>query len=340
MVKAVINKNVLQKALVDYKRDFPLFEWKDEQYKWQAIQWFQDHWNIDAENFAKMMDESLSKTYNLLTSGNYYARGMLFEFAKVDQEYVRTMFRDLFDESKDFFERMKTFKGKAEYALKTFTPDASNHYQDEKAMSIYLWLRYPDKYYIYKYSEVRRMIDCLESDFELKKGAFENNVRNAYKLYDEMLEVVKEDKEVVDLLQQQLTDNCYPDPAFHTLTFDVGFYISRYYSQKGQKPENVLDPTNDTETIRYWLYSPGNGAENWDEFYQKGIMGLGWDKIGDYRAYPSKEAMRQKMKETIDPDSSHKMGAHATWQFLHEMKPGDVVFAKKKACQLLWAEES
>lgn len=325
----MINKDILQEALVDYKRDFPLFDWKDEKYKWQAIQWFQSHWKIDAENFAEMLDESLSKTYNLLTSGNYYARAAVVDFAKADPEYVRTMFQDLYDENIDFFERMKEFKEKAGIALKTFTPDGSNHYQDEKAMSIYLWLRYPEKYYIYKYSEVRRMIDCLESDLELKKGAFENNVRNAYKLYDEMLEVVKEDEELIELFQNHLTSDCYPDPALHTLTFDVGFYISRYFSQKGKEQENVLDPTVETESIRYWLYSPGNGAENWEEFYQKGIMGLGWDEIGDYRDYSSKEAMKQKMKETIDPDSSHKMGAHATWQFLHEMKPGDVVFCKK-----------
>lgn len=323
----MINKAILQDALADYKRDFLLFDWKDEQYKWQAIRWFQNHWNIDAENFADMLDESLAKAYNLLTSGNYYARGMIVGFAGANPEYTRIMFRELYDESKDFFERMSVFKEKAEYALKTFTPEASNHFQDEKAISIYLWLKYPDKYYIYKYGEVKRMIDSLESDYVLKKGAYEANVRNAYALYEEMHEAVSKDSELISLFENNLTDDCYPDPNYHTLTFDVGFYISRYYSQK-DKIENTLGD-DDSDSIRYWLYAPGNGAEYWDEFYNKGIMGLGWDEIGDYSQYDSKEEIKTALQKTIDSSRTFSNVVHAIWQFANEMKPGDVIYVKK-----------
>ena len=43
---------------------------------------------------------------------------------------------------------------------------------------------------------------------------------------------MKEDTELVNLFQSQLTDTCYPDPELKTLTIDVGFYISRLYSQE------------------------------------------------------------------------------------------------------------
>ena len=39
--------------------------------------------------------------------------------------------------------------------------------------------------------------------------------------------------------------------------------------------------------------------------------------------------MKQKMKECIDPTLSYKNAAHATWQFVNDMKPGDIVFVKK-----------
>jgi 5-methylcytosine-specific restriction protein B len=39
--------------------------------------------------------------------------------------------------------------------------------------------------------------------------------------------------------------------------------------------------------------------------------------------------MKQAMKEYINPEKTYTMAAHATWQFVHEMKPGDIVFAKK-----------
>ncbi len=88
------------------------------------------------------------------------------------------------------------------------------------------------------------------------------------------------------------------------------------------------------ENVRYWLYSPGEGSVYWDEFYEAGIMGIGWDQIGDLRAFNSKEQIRQIMKEVINPSSSNVNTAHAAWQFANEMKPGDIVFVKKGMYQL------
>ena len=85
----------------------------------------------------------------------------------------------------------------------------------------------------------------------------------------------------------------------------------------------------DINTVTYWIYSPGNNADKWEEFYKEGIMAIGWNEIGDLSSYDSKEAMKQAMKAKIDPTRPYTMAAHATWQFANEMKPGDVVFAKK-----------
>ena len=92
--------------------------------------------------------------------------------------------------------------------------------------------------------------------------------------------------------------------------------------------ESVLGD-DDSEELHYWLYSPGEGAGIWDDCYAKGIMAIGWDEIGDLNQYPSKTAMKDAMKEEIDPERSYTMAAHATWQFANVMKPGDIVFAKK-----------
>lgn len=81
--------------------------------------------------------------------------------------------------------------------------------------------------------------------------------------------------------------------------------------------------------IRYWLYAPGHGAEKWDEFYSSGIMGLGWDDIGDLAAYDTKADMIEEMKIAYGTEKKHTNSAYATWQFSHEIKPGDVVFVKR-----------
>lgn len=93
--------------------------------------------------------------------------------------------------------------------------------------------------------------------------------------------------------------------------------------------ENSSSVDTDVETVQYWIYSPGDGAAYWEEFYNAGIMCIGWDEIGDLSVFSSKEEMKQRMKEVYDLARPYRNDAHATWQFANEMKPGDIVFAKK-----------
>ena len=85
------------------------------------------------------------------------------------------------------------------------------------------WLRYPDKYYIYKYGEIKTTADELNSDYTFKKGAYADNIRGTIKFYDEICDELKLDTELVNLFRSQLTETCYPDPELKTLTIDVGF---------------------------------------------------------------------------------------------------------------------
>ena len=66
----------IRDAIAYYKDSFAKC-WDDEKYKWVAVQHFQDSWDIDAEDFAAMLEESFSQTYNLLQGGMYYANKML-----------------------------------------------------------------------------------------------------------------------------------------------------------------------------------------------------------------------------------------------------------------------
>lgn len=92
---------------------------------------------------------------------------------------------------------------------------------------------------------------------------------------------------------------------------------------------------DDVDTVHYWIYSPGENSSMWSEFYKAGIMAIGWGEIGDLKAFDSKDAMKAKMKEVIDPSLSYKNAAHATWQFVNEMKVGDIIFVKKGMYQLV-----
>ena len=144
-VTAMFAKDSFADVIAAYKKYFPN-HFHDEKYKWEAVQHFQKHWDIHADNFKDMLEESLSKTYNLLASGYFYAKAMLLEFAEADPEAVRAAFMDLYDESKNLAERVEAVWAFAEDWKANRNPDGwKDHYQNTNAISTYLWLRYPDK---------------------------------------------------------------------------------------------------------------------------------------------------------------------------------------------------
>lgn len=285
----------MKDVLVAYKQNFVTKQWGDEKYKWEAVKWFQDNWDVNAPDFAEMLNRSLDKTFNLLASNNNFPKGMIVGFAKSAPEEVRAMFIALFDESKDVFERLDAFKMQSSILLEKYGNGAAQHYQYENAISTYLWLRYPDKYYIYKFGEVKTVASELESDYRFKKGAYADNIRNFLKLYDEISAALKEDTELVNLFQSQLTDTCYPDPELKTLTIDVGFYISRYYSQKDSAP--------DTTSWYGADFDPGLSIEDWSKLlkdetvFTTGAMEI-MKRMKDYGGMASCTQLAVKYGET------------------------------------------
>jgi 5-methylcytosine-specific restriction protein B len=250
----MFDKIRLQDALVKYKQNFVSSQWRKGKYKWEAVKFFQDNWDVNAVDFASMLTQSLAKTSNLLASMNNFPAKMIQDFAKTSPEEVQAMFISLFDESKDVFFRITGFKDESSILFDKYGNGEEQHYQDENAVSTYLWLRYPDKYYIYKYDEIKAVAEALGSDYQFKKGAYIDNLRNFYNFYDELCTEIKQDEKLIGLLKSQLTENCYPDPEYRTLTNDVGFYISRYYSQKESSTTGEWFPAD---------YSPNISVAEW-----------------------------------------------------------------------------
>ena len=330
----------IREVIKFYKHNFSKY-WEAEKYKWVAVQHFQENWNIDTEDFAGMLEESFSQTYNLLQGGMYYANKMLCTLAKQDPEKMRSLFRLLYNENLPLVDRLQPFRTGCDELMEAFRQNAAdpekakNHYQDLRALCVYLSFRYPEKYFLFKYrmyTGFRKLIDfkeiSQEKDSEIRK--YDNYARMCQAVVDEILA----DQELQKIQRSQVDSepNCYPDPEFHLLAQTI-IYCSSDIPVETEQPEvlgrGAAVADEDVETKRYWIYSPGNGAVLWDECYNNGVMAIGWDEIGDLTAYSSKDEMKQAMKEDIDPSLSYMNAAHATWQFVHDMKPGDIVFAKK-----------
>ena len=141
---------------------------------------------------------------------------------------------------------------------------------------------------------------------------------------------------ICDTIKSELGSDGCPYTDFPSLTA-AAFVESERVSQERKAAEkaaavkaeeNALGDEG-VRTTHYWTYSPGDGAARWDDFYARGIMGIGWSKLGNVEQYASKEDIRKSLRILYSSKYSQKNSALALWQFSRELKPGDVVFAKR-----------
>ena len=253
----MFNEDKLDSIIAEYKKQFIQSQWPKEKFKWEAVKCFQDNWDISADNFTEMLINSLVKTGNLLSSKNNFPKDTIINLSKLYPNEVRKMFIELFDENKNIYERISIFKENAKSLL---NEPSHNHYQDESVISTYLWLKYPDKYYIYKFNIINIVSEKLESNYIFKKGDYANNIENFFKFYDEISSKLQSDNDLKNMLSSVITDTCYPDPKLKTLTIDLGYFISKHYTD--------LSPN-------FWKISHGTDCISDSEvkiFEEKGVI--------------------------------------------------------------------
>lgn len=225
-------KNKMLQLIAAYKKDFERID-KGERYKWEALKWYKDHWNIDAPDFAEMAKTAFAKASNLLTSGNYFAYRMLCQVAEAEPEKVRNLFKLLYDESKPLADRFDKFRAGFEEYCK---PLKINHYQDLHAISVYLSFEQPEKYYIYKYGVWIDFVRNLGLKLEKISGKHETvKIEYSNNLCDKILSFIENDDELIAMSEARFGESCYRDPAHHVLAFDIIFFGSYYVFRNNEE---------------------------------------------------------------------------------------------------------
>ena len=324
-----IDIDKLDVLLSGYKRDFKK-NIPNELYKWEAVKCFQDNWDIEADNFAEMLERSLSKTENLLDTGFAYPRAMIVKFARLYPNEIQSCFKGLYAETEPIEERINEFIHLIDGIHEKWNLESGetgeNHYQNASVISTYLWLRFPNKYYIYKPTIAGNLLKKLGVDVKLRgKGA--SAVVKAYELYDEINNEMLQDTELSGLLNEALTNECYPDNNLKTMMVDFAYYVEKYMEDSVLNDEELKKAVK--KASKGWLYSPGEQARFWKECIENSEMYLGWDALGDLSKYPLRDAMISKMKIEYGEKKEYIHDSLATWEFANEMNVGDVVFAKK-----------
>jgi 5-methylcytosine-specific restriction enzyme B len=93
--------------------------------------------------------------------------------------------------------------------------------------------------------------------------------------------------------------------------------------------EIILQMAENKTNRKYWLFAPGENAGKWDEFYDRGIMGLGWDDLGDLNKLGNLNDITKAIQETYKTDSKSYNNALANFEFRDVVKDGDIIIVKK-----------
>ena len=118
--------------------------------------------------------------------------------------------------------------------------------------------------------------------------------------------------------------------------------LNRYIREKKDLELDYFDYTSElwkktslANPKKYWLYAPGESASKWEEFYEDGIIGLGWDALGDLDNYKTKEEIQLKLQELEGVTNSKKNDTTANYDFYKSISIGDVIIVKKGTSELL-----
>jgi len=218
----------LHSFMNEYKEQFSAISQR-ELYKWQAVKRFQDEWDPDKKDFKSMLMRSLSATANLMDSGNYFPRRTLLRIAAASPDQVKAAFLDLYDENTPLIARIHAFREGMKQLNRADNPDGKNDFQDQRAVMVYLCMRYPESYYLYKYKMLESACEKLEIGYTPKIGADENIVQ-----YLNLCEFVRneilEDDELLKLHSGRLSKDEYSDPSLTILTQDFIYAVTEYLS--------------------------------------------------------------------------------------------------------------
>lgn len=290
-----MNRENLNKLISNYMSNFDYInnEVNMEYYKWEAVKHFQEHWDIDAPDFAGMFKECVKETYNLINNRIVQPTNGIIKLAERPEltESIRQMFRDLLaDDNGDIDKRQDkiyAFLDKADELLNIYYKGTWKYAQDMRTVIFYLSFIDPDKNYMFKATQAKEFMYCIE--FGKDFGSGENfSLRKYYEMCDELVAAIKETPELVQLHKDRITDKMWSDDDYHILAYDIiysGIVYNLYNNitivkptrNKAQTHEQQIQAKRDElnaelEQINTELNEVLQERAKYDEFSAKGLV--------------------------------------------------------------------
>lgn len=92
---------------------------------------------------------------------------------------------------------------------------------------------------------------------------------------------------------------------------------------KLRNSKEIVQSKNDS-LIDYWKFAPGENGNHWDEFYEFGIMAIGWKDIGDLNSYTTEE-----LANALNVENTSSSNQIWNLENFRDASIGDIVIANK-----------
>lgn len=236
----MLNRELLRELCARYRGDLP-FRLKQIAGLLEARRCFSENFSIEAEDFPAMLCRALKRDGGLLLIAGRYSKTMILRFAEEEPETVRAMFRLLYSESRELWRRVDSFKRRADILLSKLDEHARDSFQDEYAISVYLWLHNPKKYTIYQFQQTKALIERVDGGYSLKKGAYEENLRQSFAFTTELRAALFEEHALLHDYRALFPESAQLDRALSSLAFDLArFAFDERHGRTSAREDAVL----------------------------------------------------------------------------------------------------
>jgi hypothetical protein len=203
----------------------------DRLYLWEIQQHFQHNWDLKAEDLPAMYDRSLQSNHTRRhwRRENYEPKQMMLGFMGLDSEYLRQVFKDLFNENNEISGRVDRFVFHCDQLLQEYKrkhPRSidNNHYHDDgyQMISFYLAMRHPAAYTLYEGKKFVALLEVLGTRNLPRFDDFERFCKISRTIY----KLMQKEEDLLDLHRARLNPEVHYSEESLLVVYDFYQFIS------------------------------------------------------------------------------------------------------------------
>lgn len=290
---------------------------QQELYKWELISKYNNKLDTDDINFAQNISEM--NFLNLWYASNQ--RKAMQNFAKFEPKVYSDLHKSLYDETQPLQNRITSFISGCDELwdskIKQKFPDQkTGSCCDERLISCFLAVKYPEKYTFYKNDVYLNLCELVGA--EPRKAG--QKLVHFYELLDEnVLPLVSSNKEICERVDAEIKQHNY----IQSLPLIAQTVIWNAMSAGKFKKKQL------------WLFYPGENEEIFNDMVNDNYLSIyEWGEIGSLEQDSLKDqnGIKEALKKHIDEYKTKEPGhtVKMLYNMKHNMAIGDYIISRNK----------